>query len=105
MPGFRVVFLSDGIEIEKKNFFVYADFSWGAFPVLETSFQAKHTLQRAEEKNTYTCSSGTGIPKEYWTLMTNYKNVVDTLSPHAYLNLIFSHSFMQGHFSLYITQV
>lgn len=83
---------------------MYADFSWGAFPVLETFFQAKHKLQRAEEKNTYTCSSGIGIPKEYWTLMTTYKNVVDTLSPHAYLNLIFSHSFMQGHFSLYITQ-
>lgn len=72
------MFLSDAIETGKRNFFVYADFSWDAFPVLEPYFEATCTLQRAEEKNTFTRSSGTDIPKEYWTLMTTYKSVVDT---------------------------
>ena len=104
MPGFRAVFLSDGTETGKRNFFVYADFSWDAFPVLETSSQAKYTLQKTEEKNAYTCSSGIGNSKEYWTLVTTYKSVVDTLSLHAYLNLIFIHSLIEGLFSFYITQ-
>lgn len=77
LPGFRAVFLSDGIDMGKRNFFVYADFSWDIFPVLATSFLAKHTLQNAKGKNMCTHSLGIGIPKEYWTLMTTYKSVVD----------------------------
>lgn len=37
----------------------------------------RHILRRAKKKNTYTCSSGIGIPKEYWTSMTTYKSVVE----------------------------
>lgn len=63
-----------------------------------------HILQRAEKKNTYTCSSGVGIHKERglpWPLMK-----VWLIPYHLTLSWVsFVVPFMQGHFSICVTEV
>lgn len=82
---------------------MYADFSWDALPVLETSFQV-YIAEGQEEIHIYMFFWGRN-PQRIRTFMTTYKSMVDTPSSHTYLNLICSHPFIEGRFSLYITEV